>query len=133
MTRVLDVYWNADLTGKLVQDAYGVLSFIYDSDFLQRAATGISISLPLREAPHEGDEVRAFFSGLLPEETVRTRLAAVLGVSEKNTFLLLREVGGECAGALALYALYHIMSIVIDIKKLFCQHCAQFFAVKLDI
>jgi serine/threonine-protein kinase HipA len=103
MTRVLDVYWNADLTGKLVQDASGGLSFTYDGDFLERAATGISISLPLREAPHEGDEVRAFFSGLLPEETVRTRLAAVLGVSEKNTFSLLREVGGECAGALALY------------------------------
>lgn len=103
MTRVLDVYWNADLTGKLVQDASGVLSFTYNSDFLQRAATGISISLPLRESPHAGDEVRAFFSGLLPEETVRTRLAAVLGVSEKNTFSLLREVGGECAGALALY------------------------------
>lgn len=103
MTRVLDVYWNADLTGQLVQDASGVLSFTYDNDFLQRAAMGISISLPLREAPHEGDEVRAFFSGLLPEETVRTRLAAVLGVSEKNTFSLLREVGGECAGALALY------------------------------
>ncbi len=103
MNRVLDVYWNADLTGKLVQDASGVLSFTYDNDFLQHAAMGISISLPLREAPHEGDEVRAFFSGLLPEETVRTRLAAVLGVSEKNTFSLLREVGGECAGALALY------------------------------
>lgn len=103
MTRVLDVYWNADLTGKLVQDASGVLSFTYNSDFLQHAAMGISISLPLREAPHKGDEVRAFFSGLLPEETVRIRLAAVLGVSEKNTFSLLREVGGECAGALALF------------------------------
>jgi serine/threonine-protein kinase HipA len=102
-TRLLDVYWNDDLTGQLAQDRSGLLSFTYDTDFLQRAATGISLSLPLREAPYEGEEVRAFFSGLLPEESVRARLAAVLGVSEKNTFALLREVGGECAGALALY------------------------------
>ncbi|PZP83926.1 MAG: type II toxin-antitoxin system HipA family toxin [Azospirillum brasilense] len=101
--RILDVYWNNDLTGQLAQSAAGTLSFTYHADFLHRAATGISLSLPLREAPFEGEEVRAFFSGLLPEESVRTRLAAYLGVSEKNTFALLREVGGECAGALALY------------------------------
>ena len=50
-----------------------------------------------------GLPVKAFFSGLLPDETVRERLAAYLGLSEENTFSLLEAVGGDCAGALALY------------------------------
>ena len=101
--RILDVYLNDDLAGQLAQSADGRLSFSYAPAFLQRATAGISLSLPLRDAPFAGRETRAFFSGLLPEESVRARLAACLGISEKNTFALLREVGGECAGALALY------------------------------
>ena len=45
----------------------------------------------------------AFFSGLLPDGDVRTRLARYLGISEKNTFALLKEIGGECAGAVSVY------------------------------
>ena len=41
-----------------------------------------------------GLPVKAFFSGLLPDETVRERLAAYLGLSEENTFSLLEAVGG---------------------------------------
>ena len=47
--------------------------------------------------------MRAFFSGLLPDDIVRHRLAKYLGVSEKNPFSLLEVIGGECAGALSLY------------------------------
>lgn len=39
----------------------------------------------------------------MPEESVRDRLAKYLGLSEKNPFALLEAVGGDCAGALALY------------------------------
>lgn len=101
--RALDVYWNTELVGQLMQNAAGSLSFAYDFDFLHSAQSGISISLPLREGVFEGDVVKAFFSGLLPEESVRWRLAHYLGVSDKNAFALLQAVGGECAGALALY------------------------------
>jgi serine/threonine-protein kinase HipA len=47
--------------------------------------------------------VKAFFSGLLPDEMIRQRLARYLGLSEKNSFALLEVIGGECAGALSLY------------------------------
>ena len=97
--RILDVYLHDQLTGKLIQDQKGHLSFAYDRD----APMGISISLPLREQPFEGNEVRAFFSGLLPDEHLRQRLAQYLGLSEKNPFSLLEVLGGECAGALSLY------------------------------
>ena len=101
--RVLDVYLNDKLVGKLTQGGHGNLSFTYELNFLDQAQVGISLSLPLREQPFEDDRVKAFFSGLLPDESVRQKLAQYLGVSEKNPFALLRAIGGECAGALSLY------------------------------
>lgn len=101
--RALDVYWDATLVGRLMQSAAGALSFAYDLSFLQTAHVGISISMPPQEATFEGVGVKAFFSGLLPEESVRVRLAQYLGLSVRNDFALLEAVGGDCAGALALY------------------------------
>lgn len=103
MSRILDVYLCDDLAGTLVQENGGDLEFSYDPHFLKNAKHGISLSLPLSQDVYVGGAVKAFFSGLLPEEAVRQRLAKNLGVSGKNTFSLLEIVGGDCAGALALY------------------------------
>ncbi len=103
MSRILDVYMNGILAGKLTQEDSGHLSFSYVESYLNDANTALSISLPFRTEPFEGDEVKAFFSGLLPDEIIRHKLAGYLGVSEKNPFALLEAIGGECAGALTLY------------------------------
>lgn len=103
MTRILDVYLNKACVGKLEQIKSGELTFLYDDSYLDSAPHGISLSLPLREEPFTGGQVKAFFSGLLPEGSVRDRLAKYLGLSEKNAFALLEAIGGDCAGALALY------------------------------
>lgn len=102
MSRILDVYLQEDLVGKLEQIDSGELTFIYDADYLNTASYGISLSLPLQADLFRGLQVKAFFSGLLPEESVRERLASYLGLSEENSFALLEAVGGDCAGALAL-------------------------------
>ena len=101
--KTLNIYLNGVLVGKLVQGQYGRLSFTYAPEFLNQATTGISLSLPLQEKPFEDGVVKAFFSGLLPDEKIRQRLAAYLGLSEQNPFALLEAIGGECAGALSLY------------------------------
>ena len=103
MIRTLDVYLHNKLTGTLLQRDDGELVFKYDGTYLDTASYGVSLSLPLQEEAHIGGKVRSFFSGLLPEETVRDRLAAYLGISGNNSFALLESVGGDCAGALALY------------------------------
>jgi serine/threonine-protein kinase HipA len=59
--------------------------------------------MPLREAPYADRVARPFFSGLLPDEAARQRLAGALGISAGNAFGLLEVIGGECAGALSLY------------------------------
>ena len=103
MSRILDVYLQDMLVAYLEQTDAGDLAFTYEADYLEAASCGISLSLPLQKDTFKGERVKAFFSGLLPEESVRERLANYLGRSEKNPFALLDAVGGDCAGALALY------------------------------
>ncbi len=103
MSRILDVYLQENLAGSLEQTDGGELAFTYDAGYLSTASYGISLSLPLRAETFKGTQVSAFFSGLLPEESVRERLAKYLGLSERNPFALLEAIGGDCAGALALY------------------------------
>lgn len=104
MSRILDVYFHNIFTGKLLQNKSGSLSFQYDEAYLsQDNPPAISLSLPLQSQTYEGNKVNAYFSGLLPEDIARHRLARYLGISDKNPFALLEAIGGECAGALSLY------------------------------
>ena len=52
---------------------------------------------------YEERDVMAFFSNLLPDEGVRRRIAEIVGVTPEDTFGLLREIGGDCAGAIAFW------------------------------
>jgi serine/threonine-protein kinase HipA len=89
--------------GKLIQEKSGRLQFQYDEAYVSsETPMPISISMPVQSGIYE-ENVRAFFSGLLPDDIARHRLAQYLGISEKNSFALLEVIGGECAGALALY------------------------------
>ena len=103
MSRILDVYLNSDLAGKLAQNDSGILSFSYIQEYVSSKKTALSISLPLQDGLLEGNNVKAFFSGLLPDDFLRHKLSRYLGVSEKNPFALLEAIGGECAGAVSLY------------------------------
>lgn len=104
MTHLLDVYYREEKAGVLSQEDGGALSFAYDADYLEGSRSrAISFSMPLQEAAYGDKIVRPFFSGLLPDEGARQRLAGALGISSGNTFGLLEVIGGECAGALSLY------------------------------
>jgi serine/threonine-protein kinase HipA len=104
VSRLLDVYLGEAKAGVLGQDEAGALSYAYDPAYLAgREPRAVSFSMPLREAPYADRVVRPFFSGLLPDEGARQRLAGALGISAGNVFGLLEVIGGECAGALSLY------------------------------
>lgn len=103
MTRILDVYLHEKKAGLLTQGDDGRLKFAYAPDYLtQQDAPAISVSMPLGEEPYPDKIARAYFSGLLPDERARRRLASALGITEGNAFGLLEVIGGECAGALSL-------------------------------
>lgn len=103
MTRILDVYLHEKKAGQLVQNDDGALGFAYAPEYLaDNNNAAISVSMPLGEEPFPDKIARPYFSGLLPDERARKRLASALGVSEGNPFGLLEIIGGECAGALSL-------------------------------
>lgn len=99
----LDIYFRDHLVGHLWLDENRHFVFAYDGGWLKRKrAIPLSLSLPLREEPYVDYPARSFFSNLLPEAEIRKMIARQLGISDKNDFAMLREIGGECAGAVSV-------------------------------
>src|ERR1700692_419591 len=103
MARKLDVYIHNDVIGHLVQDDGGGMTFAHVESWLNRAgATPLSQSLPLRNIQFKRKACRGFFAGILPEESKREIIARNLGISARNDYAMLEQIGGECAGAVPL-------------------------------
>lgn len=100
MPRSLDVYLHEEPVGRLVQDDGGQMSFEYLESWLAKPdAVVLSQSLPLRKERFPARECRGFFGGILPEESKREIIARNLGISARNDYAMLEQIGGECAGA----------------------------------
>jgi serine/threonine-protein kinase HipA len=101
MAKTLDVYLHNNLVGHLIQDDGGQMVFEYARNWLDRpGATQLSHSLPLREKRFSRNECRGFFAGILPDESKREIIARNLGISARNDYAMLEQIGGECAGAI---------------------------------
>ena len=100
MARTLDVYLHQELVGRLTQGNDGQMVFEYLESWLTNTrATPLSHSLPLLQKKFNRKECRGFFAGILPEESKREIIARNLGISARNDFAMLEQIGGECAGA----------------------------------
>lgn len=103
MSDSLTVWYDQRRAGRLIVTHNRQMAFSYDGDWLTDGWP-ISCSLPLEET---GDFVppdmrgHHFFSNLLPEGGARDRLVRKLGIADDD-FLLLKKLGGDCAGALQL-------------------------------
>ena len=104
MTERLKVYLNGIQVGSLAWDSkLDVFSFSYIPDYLVRdKAVPISKSLPLGDEAFGPLVSRAFFENLLPPEVVLRKLEKILHHDRRNTFAFLKELGGDCAGAISL-------------------------------
>lgn len=96
----LDIFLYGRHIGKLHQSTNGgAISLTYNQNS-QATLVPLSESLPIRTAPHTGIAVRAFIEGLLPEgENARISIANKFGISPRNPFALLENIGADCAGA----------------------------------
>lgn len=100
MARTLTVYLRRQLVGQLVQDEHGQMTFCYAASWLNDAkAVPLSHSLPLGKERFSRNECQGFFAGILPEQSKREIIAKNLGISARNDFAMLEQIGGECAGA----------------------------------
>lgn len=103
MADVLDVYLNQNLAGQLREDP-GKLSFAYERSWLDSDSfLPLSVTMPPAAQPFPDEIARPFFENLLPEGEIRAAIARLKRVSERNTFGLLGEIGGDCAGAISLW------------------------------
>ena len=99
----LNVFYGQIKVGSLSIDDKRQFSFKYSREWLTLPdAFQISISLPMQEEVFPHDKVKSFFANLLPESAVRKLISKQLGISDKNDFMLLKRIGGECAGAISI-------------------------------
>lgn len=81
------------------------MHFTYDSEYLKSGtAVPLSFALPLRMEPFDSEKTTVFFENLLPPDSVRRKLGPVLHLSHHNVFGFLEALGGDCAGAISLWA-----------------------------
>ena len=98
----LAVYYEAYETGRLHIGADGAITFAYDPRWLDTAgAFPISVTMPLTSDRYGPETVHPWVANLLPEERQLMTLAKIMGVDRNDTIAILREIGGDTAGALS--------------------------------
>jgi serine/threonine-protein kinase HipA len=93
----LFVYINDTHIGWLSQEN-GKISFQYTP----KTPYSLALQLPIQTEPFTDQQTESFFSGLLPDEPIRSNIARILKVSPHNTFAMLKHLGGDCAGAIQI-------------------------------
>lgn len=96
------VHFRDTSVGQLTLNASGLIEFRYGTEWQQNPDRfPISISLPL-DGDYDAHASHHFFVNLLPEATIRQQICQSLQISQGNDFELLKAIGGDCAGALAI-------------------------------
>lgn len=98
MSRKLNVYLCGNKVGVLSEDDVLQLSFQYDNDNVQP----LSVRLPVSADKYPNACTFPFFENLTPEgETFE--ILTKDHVSGNKVYTILDKLGGDCAGAVALY------------------------------
>lgn len=99
----LNVFLLNEFAGELWVNKSGNFEFQYDKNYLKKNnVIPLSISMPLTDSPLSGIAVKSFFSNLLPEGELKAAIAREKKISENNDFMMLKAIGGECAGAVSI-------------------------------
>ena len=99
----LNVFFGNKKAGSLESTENRGLIFVYDENYLNdKNSVPLSASLSLQREEFSQKQCIPFFSGLLPEEDSRKKIADYLHISETSTLKLLEALGGECAGLISI-------------------------------
>lgn len=110
----LNIFMNGHLVGELEKTPSAGLRFTYDDSWLTSPlARPLSLSLPLINAPYEGDIVANYFDNLLPDNVeIRARIQSKFQIATSQPFDLLGVIGRECVGAIQI-----LVENKVDFKK----------------
>lgn len=113
----LNVYFGNTKAGSLESTENRGVIFIYDENYLiKKNSVPLSASLPLQRDEFSQKQCIPFFSGLLPEEDSRKKIADYLHISETSTLKLLEALGGECAGVISILSEEDSLSVETSYK-----------------
>jgi len=100
MPEVLECWLHGTHVGRFERQTGRTARLVYDAD----ATRVVSLSLPI-DAPAPDGAAEHYLRGLLPEDPVALRdMMRASGAASTDTFELLRQVGGDVAGAVQLTA-----------------------------
>lgn len=97
------IYYEEFTVGQIVIHDDGSLRFLYDPRWL--ATNGnfpLSVTLPLRPKEYGDAVITPWLANLLPEEQQLLSLSRALGLSSSDALAILREIGGDTAGAISI-------------------------------
>ncbi len=102
--QTLKLWMNGLPVGLLLKDSSGGLTFHYLPEWIETpGARPISLSLPLRYQPYQGEQVFNYFDNLLPDnKAIRDRIQARFKISSSHPFDLLAAIGMDCVGAVQI-------------------------------
>jgi len=100
------VYLDGRRVGELTGPVHrgSLVTFTYDDAVLGDQTAAVSVRLPVRFAPYAEHEALPCFENLLPDGDLRDLLAASVHRASADVVALLGVFGGECAGAISLWA-----------------------------
>ena len=99
----LNVFLFNTLAGYLFSTADRGVVFAYDENYVHNDGMPLSLSLPLQKEEFSQKKCMPYFSGLLPEGSIRNRISEYLHISESSTIKFLQALGGECSGTVSFY------------------------------
>jgi serine/threonine-protein kinase HipA len=102
---VVPIYYDQFVVGQISVATDGALGFQYEPRWL--ATTGafpLSITLPLRAGLFADTVIAPWLANLLPEEQQLVAVSRTLGLSASDSLAILREIGGDTAGAISIGA-----------------------------
>ena len=99
----VDVFYQHMVVGRILVYASGRLSFLYDQKWLDRDENfPLSTKMKLSNEHYAHEVIAPWLANLLPEESQIDHLSRVLGVSRLDTLAILKEIGGDTAGAISV-------------------------------
>lgn len=102
MTASVPIWFDALEVGHVDVASDGALSLRYGERWLQTAgAFPLSVTMPLRDEPYSSDVISPWLANLLPEEEQLQVLTRSLGLDQADVLAVLKEIGGDTAGALS--------------------------------
>jgi len=97
------IYYERFSVGRLEVHESGALSFSYDRRWLAtKSSFPLSVTMPLAEVSYSDHIVTPWLANLLPEEQQLLTLSRALGLSSTDALAILKEIGGDTAGAISI-------------------------------